>query len=211
MRKYLFIIPVLAGVLVSCDTKLYEDCPPERIVGEWGVVNDTHTFGEYDSLYYLINPIGNITDSIYYNGNYTDSYYNSDPVRVTLRYTLGDSIYLNLDRQYATQTNPPHLILIVSDMEHPEKDSVENISVLHLKRNVDDGNLYSAAPDSAFRRRLIEGKELFCRATNSSSSSEAEGSQNYEFRILPSGFEKAYQMADSLSGKIKIKPLHKKS
>ena len=223
MRRHLFMIPLLAGVLISCDTKLYEDCPADRIVGDWGVVNKTRTFGEYDSLYYVINPIANVNDSIYYNGNYTDSYYNSDPMRVTLRFTTGDSIYFCLDRQYATETNPQHLVMTVREkiLETADKDSKREEKkeegkpksrekheapkndvrecLLHLIRNVDEGNLYSCAPDSLFKEMLKSGNELLVTATNSNSSSEPQGSQNYEFRIFTSGFSRALAFADSLN------------
>lgn len=182
--------------LSSCDTKMYEDCPPDRIVDEWGVVDHTHTFGEYDSLYYVVNPIGNINDTTYYNGNYTDTYYHSDPVRVMLRYTADDSIQFNLDRLYATQTNPRNIVMTVE-----REDSVKKPAgcVLYLRRPEDNGNLYRTGADSTFKELLRSGDVLRIRATNGASSSEPSGSQNYEFRLYTSGFDKAFRMADSLN------------
>lgn len=202
MRHYALLTP-LAGLalaaaaagLQSCDTKMYEKCPPDRIIGDWGVMDNSHTFGEYDSLYYVVNPIANVSDTVYYNGNYTDSYYHSDPVRVMMRYTTGDSILFNLDRLYATETNPRNIIMTVEQAD----DSLHVACVLHLRRGENDGNLYRTGPDTLFRRMLLDGKELRFRATNGNSSSEPEGSQNYEFTIWPAGFDKALQMADSLN------------
>ena len=58
MKRLTPILLLAAGVAMqSCDTKMYEDCPPDRRISDWGVVNDTHTFGEFDSLYYIVNPI----------------------------------------------------------------------------------------------------------------------------------------------------------
>lgn len=189
----------LAVTAVSCDSKLYEDCPAGRIIGDWGVVDNTHTFGEYDSLYYLINPIGNINDSVYYNGNYTDSYYHSDPVRVMLRYTPADSIFFNLDRQYATEINPINIIMMVR--EHP--DSMKLECVLHLRRGEDNGNLYATGPDSLFKEMLKSGRLLKVTATNGLTSSEPEGSQNYEFTLDTRGFREALELADSLNAQRK--------
>lgn len=192
-RAAIFIGLFAAIACQSCDTKMYEDCPADRVVGEWGVVNSTHTFGEYDSLYYIVNPIGNINDTVYYNGNYTDSYYHSDPVRVMLRYTVQDSISFNLDRLYTTETNPRNLIMIIRE------DSVKEECVLHLRRDENQANLYHTGPDSLFKDMLRSGKELKIAATNGNSSSEPQGSQNFEFRIYTEGFGKALQMADSLN------------
>lgn len=197
---------VMAGVpalvFQACEGKFYEDCPPDRIIGDWGVVDHTKTFGEYDSLYYVVNPIGNINDSVYYNGNYTDSYYRSDPVRVMLRYTLSDSIQFNLDRLYTTETNPHHVIMIVEDAS----DSLHKECVLHLTREENTENLYKTGADSLFKKMLLGCKELKIRATNGSSSSEPEGSQNYEFTLYASGFAKALSMADSLNRISRAKP-----
>ena len=212
-RLFLFGILGLgvASVLQSCEVKFYEDCPSDRIIGDWGVVNHSHTFGEYDSIYYIINPIGNINDSVYYNGNYIDSYYHSDPVRVLMRYTLSDSIQFNLDRLYTTESNPVKIIMNVSndekDLLHKkDEEKGELTCVLHLTRDDDNGNLYSCGPDSLFKELLREGKLLYIKATNTPTSAEAQGSQVYEFTINPAGFEEALHLADSLTlGSVKYK------
>ena len=200
MKKILWLIPALAAVLMACDTKMYEDCPQDHRIANWGVVNDTHTFGEYDSIYYIVNPIGNVNDSVYYNGDYTDSYYESDPLRVMLRYTLEDSIQFNLDRLYTTETNPTSIIMIVAEKEDTVKSRQPEMEcVLHLRRNDTNSNLYSTGPDSLFKEMLLSGKTLKISATNGKSASESQGSQNYEFTIAAKGFKEAMELADSLT------------
>lgn len=208
----------------GCDVKFYETCPPDREVGEWGVINTSHTFGEYDSLYYVVNPIGNIADTVYYNGNYTDSYYHSDPVRVMIRYTLDDSIQFNLHRLYSTQINPLNIIMKVKevldtvdvkghDLKKEDRDvRIGREVVLYLRRGENNENLYKCGPDSLFKELLRGNRELRVTATNGPSSSETEGSQNYEFTLNPAGFDKALHMADSLSRQFLSKPApaHKK-
>lgn len=181
--------------MVSCSSHEYEDCPKDRIIGEWGVTNSTHTFGEYDSLYYLINPIGNVKDTVYYNGNYTDSYYLSDPVRVMLRYTLQDSLEFSLDRLYVTQTNPRHLVMMVQQKD----DSLRRECVLYLEKAENNDRLFYGKADSLFKDMLREGKPLAIEATNGGSTSEPQGSQNYEFTFYPDGFEQALQLAKKLN------------
>lgn len=189
--------------LTACDTRFYESCPSDRIVDDWGVVDKTHAFGEYDSLYYLVNPIGNIRDTVYYNGNYTDSYYHSDPVRVMLRYTTDDSIQFNMDRLYATQINPMNLDLkIWAKAPSTKTEDKDTCTIyLRLRRDEDNGNLYRTGPDSLFKEILKKGYEIKAAATNGPSSSEPSGSQNYEFTLYTQDFDKALQLADSLNRK----------
>lgn len=194
MRRLIFL-PILAAILISCSTKRYEDCPPSHIIDDWGVTNNTMAFGEYDSLYYLFNPIGNILDSIYFNGNYTDSYYHADSTRVMLRYTTADSIIFRFDRMYAVETNPERLILLI----HADRDTLARECVLHMKRVANTEGTYTAGPDSLFREMLRSGHKLRGRATNGPSSAEPEGSQNYEFVIYTRGFKRAMHLADSLN------------
>lgn len=194
MRK-LLIAPVAAALLASCSTRDYEECAADRVIGEWGVVNKTHAFGEFDSLYYIVNPIGNVRDTVYYNGNYTDSYYHSDPVRIMLRYTVGDSIEFNFDRLYVTETNPRHMVMMVQ----ADGDSLHRECVLYLNKDADNDNLYKGTSDTLFTAMLREGKPLSIQATNGPSTSEPQGSQNYEFRLYPEGFEKALKMAEGLN------------
>lgn len=206
MKKLLLVIPALAGVLASCDTKQYESCPDARIVYDWGVTAKTNAFGEFDSLWYIINPIANVEDSLYYNGNYTDSYYESDSTRVTLRYTCTDSIYFHIDRMYSVQVNPDKLLMKVWE----EHDTLGRISLLTLKRTGNSGMNYCCGPDSLFKELLREGKILKANATNVNSAAEAQGSQNYEFIFNPKGFDKAFAMADSLNSmRLKKKNLDK--
>lgn len=195
MRRILFLLPALVAVMISCADKQYEECPSDRIVDAWGVTNSTHAFGEYDSLYYIINPLGNVMDSLYYNGNYTDSYYHSDSTRVMLKYTTQDSIIFRIDRMYAVEINPTLLVMTVK----AEKDTTDLKCTLLLKKDSNSDNIYTCGPDSLFKRILqSEGKIRFY-ATNSNSSAEPQGSQNYDFFIYAAGFQKALNMADSLN------------
>lgn len=193
--KRLLIAPAALALLASCNSREYEECPAARRIGEWGVVNNTHTFGQYDSLFYIVNPIGNINDSTYYNGNYTDSYYHSDPVRIMLRYTLADSVEFSFDRLYITESNPPHMVMMVQAHD----DSLHREAVLYLEKDASNDNLYHGMADTLFRTLLSEGRRLDIQATNGASTSEPQGSQNYEFQFYPAGFDKALKMADSLN------------
>lgn len=195
------LLPGATALLISCSSLEYENCASDRMVGEWGVVNKTHAFGEYDSLYYIVNPIGNINDTVYYNGNYTDSYYHSDPVRIMLRYNVNDSIYFSFDRLYVTQTNPKHMVM----MAQVKDDTLKRECVLYLEKRDDDDKLYSCGPDSLFKQMLRAGKPLSIQATNGASTSEPEGSQNYEFTFYPTGFTRALAFADSLNPKPVVK------
>lgn len=206
MRRLLFLLPLSAILLASCSTKFFEKFKPDNIIDNWGVTDDSHTFGEYDSLYYLLNPAGDVNDSIYYNGNYNDSYYHSDSMRVMLRYTCSDSISFNLDREYAVQVNPRHLIMTVKSGE----DTSKRECTLRLVRDVNFGNIYHCGPDSMFRAMLEAGNVMRIHATNGDASYESPGSQNYEFTINPAGFVKAFSLADSLNAAEKAAALKAK-
>lgn len=184
-----------APVFQSCNNKKYETCPPQDRVASWGVTRLTDAFGEYDSLYYIINPLGNVNDSLYFNGNYTDSYYHSDSTRVMLRYTTSDSIVFHIDRMYAVQTNPSNLLMTVKSV----KDSTILSCELHLTKDNDNDNIYRCGPDSMFRKLLSDGDIIKFTATNTSSAAEPIGSQNYEFFIDATGFNRALALADSLN------------
>lgn len=193
-------------LLVSCDTKRYEECPPDRIVGNWGITRQTHAFGEYDSLYYIINPIGNVLDSLYYNGDYTDSYYHSDSTRVMLRYTTDDSIQFNIDRLYSVQTNPKNLLMTAK----ATVDSTEIKCELHLFKDSDDDHIYKSGPDSLFKLLLSKETLVKFEATNGPSTSEPSGSQNYVFFLNTKGFNRAFAMADSINNPAKYKKQEQK-
>ena len=202
MRKTTFLAAatVCLASFYACTDKQYDDYDPGNLIGDWGVVETSHDFGLHDSLFYLINPILNISDSIYYNGNYTDSYYHADSTRVMLRYTTGDSIYFYFDRMYAVQTNPDKMLLTVMD---ELKDSVHSKCKLRLAKVTNSDRLYSAGTDSLFKELLRSGKKLHFAATNATNSYEAEGSQNYDFVIFTQGFDRALDIADSLNFKRK--------
>lgn len=183
----------------ACDTKQYENCPESRIIGSWGVTRETHAFGEYDSLYYIINPIGNVKDSLYFNGNYADSYYHSDSTRVMLRYTTEDSIVFHFDRMYSVQVNPPVMIVSVK----AERDTSNLDCTLKLKKDDNSDKIYRCGPDSTFRKLLEGGGILKFTATNGPSTAESVGSQNYDFILRADGFLEALHLADSLNAPLK--------
>lgn len=188
---------ILAGgvALSSCGNQRYEEVSQDRIFASWGVTNSTHTFGEFDSLFYLINPVRNINDSIYYNGNYTDSYYDADSTRVTLRYTTGDSIYFNIDRMYAVEVNPKFLVIYGKALG----DTTATKCTLLLRRDEKNGNLYKAGPDAVFTSLLATETTLHFTGTNASASGEPQGGQSYEFVLDGQGFKKAITLADTLN------------
>lgn len=196
MRKnFLALLPLATALLVSCSSNRFEENNIRDAFFDWGVANNTTLFGEYDSLYYLINPIGNVSDSMYYNGNYTDSYYHADSLRVSMAYTTDDSVKFYIDRMYAVQTNPPYLLLTV----FTQGDTTNFQSKMRLDKVANDGNLFvcKAAPD--FRRMLETEGLLYFSATNCSSASEPQGSQNYEFRLNSIGFMQALSQAIALN------------
>lgn len=202
----LALLSSLGAGFQSCDNKKFEECPKDNIIGSWGVTKYTDAFGEFDSLFYLINPVRNVSDSLYFNGNYTDSYYHADSTRVTLRYTLSDSIIFYIDRMYAVQTNPPVMIMEVLS----QKDSTLHSCELKLKRDTDNDRIFRCGPDSMFRRLLLDGDILKFTATNGPATSEPEGSQNYEFFLDVTGFSRAISLADSLNNPSSIRNQGKK-
>lgn len=200
------MIVAAAALLVSCHDREYEHIEADRVVGSWGVTNRTRTFGQDDSLYYLINPVGNVFDTIYFNGDYTDSYYQSDSTRVMLRYTTDDSIVFSLARHYFVETNPNTLVMEVSKKTdgHKKKSRHEADSLkcrLTLVKDTHNDNIFRSGPDRDFTRMLKDGGILHFTATNGAAPSAPPGSQNYVFTLDADGFEKALSMADSLNRK----------
>lgn len=195
MRRLIFAVPLMLLLAWGCDPKQYEDYDPHRVFGSWSVLNDSRTFGEFDSLYYLINPILNVEDSLYYNGDYTDSYYDTDSTRVALKYSTGDSIFFNFDRMYAVQINPSLMVMHVK----VDEDTLKRSSVLHLKKMAGSDKIFCCGPDSLFKELLMTGKIIKATATNDSSTSQPQGSQNYRFVLPTAGFEDAFRLADSLN------------
>lgn len=194
-KSFLSLIPLAGAILISCSSGRYEESNIREAFFDWGVANNTTLFEEYDSLYYIINPIGNVFDSLYYNGNYTDSYYRQDSTRVTFAYTSQDSIKFYIDRMYAVQTNPPHLLLTAFI---PGDTAVSKCTLL-LDKAPNNDNLFLAGPDSAFTHLLQQEQIIKFAATNASSASEPQGSQNYEFTLNTIGYMQAINQASSLN------------
>lgn len=195
MKRILPLLGVGMLALASCTSHFYEKCPPSNVFNDWGVVNNTVVFGEYDSLFYLVNPIGNISDTVYYNGNYTDSYYHSDPVRIMLRYTPGDSINFNFERLYAVQTNPPNLVMNIFAVG----DSLNRSCRLFLIKDANSDELYRCGPDTLFTTFLEQEFTLNIAVTNATSTAEVAGSQNYDFTLNTQGFLQARALATGLN------------
>lgn len=193
--RFLLAIPALLALMTACNSRNYPEVNAKLVVGDWGVVNNSKAFGQFDSLYYLINPIANLADSIYYNGNYTDSYYRADSMRVMLRYTSQDSIIFCIDRMYAVQTNPNQLLLTLT----ASGDSLTRECSIVLSRDPKNGDIYTCGPDSSFRDLLLLGIPLEGYATNTGTGAESAGTQNYMFRLDTRGFDRALSLADSLN------------
>lgn len=186
-------------LLWACNPKQYDEYQEKNVIGSWAAINSSKTFGITDSLYFLINPVTTVLDSIYYNGNYTDSYFHSDSTRVMLRYTTGDSIYFHFDRMYSVEINPSRIVMTLTAQE----DSLKRRSVLHLTKMSGSDKIYYCGPDSTFRILLETGKMLRGYATNDSSTSQPQGSQNYDFILPTAGFSRAFFLADSLNNPAK--------
>lgn len=188
--RYPGLILLCALALSSCNYDRYESCGSDRTFGSWGVTNFTHAFGQSDSLYYLVNPIGAVSDSIYFNGNYTDSYFLSDSTRVMLRFTTADSINFHIRRRYVVQANPTELIVEVDTLA----SSASPACTLLMKRDHDSDMLYRCGPDSLFKALLLREDTLYFNASGANGSG-----QNYVFFLPTVGFEKALNLADSLN------------
>lgn len=195
MKRFLLVLPAVAALLVGCNSRQYPSVNPKHVVFDWGITDDTQMFLEYDSLYYLLNPAGRVLDYLYYNGNYTDSYYHADSTRVTIGYTVTDSIFFCMDRLYAVQTNPDILIMTL----RADRDSVSKECRLYLKRDLDMEDIYRCGPDSLLKAMLMEGGMIYGHATNAASGSEPVGSQDYTFVINARGFDQAMEMARDLN------------
>lgn len=197
-------LPLLCGAALlltgACNSKQYEQLEDGNLFGSWGVTDKTHAFGGDNGRYYLINPAGNVTDTVYYNGNYSDSYYHIDSTRVTLKYTTSDSIIFRLDRMYAVQKNPHRLIM---DCQALGDTSMAQCRLL-LEKDKDNDVIFRTGPNAKFREMLSREMTVYVRATNGPSTSEPEGSQNYQFTIYTDGFNDAMARADSLNGDFKV-------
>lgn len=200
MKRLILALPVALAVLTACSGREYENCPADHREELWGVVNHTDRFGSFDSIYYLVNPIGNLFDSLYYNANYTDSYFHSDSTRIMMAIGPEDSIQFNIDRLYYVQTNPDELIAEV----RVEGDTVKTPKCkLRLLKVYNTDRQYIAEWDTTFINLLQEEKTLKIYATNGPTSSEPLGSQNYMFKIYCQGYNKAKALCDSLNLKAK--------
>lgn len=196
--RLLLALPAVTALLAACTTRQYDACPPDRQFGLWGVINKSNDFGCYDSIYFVVNPIGVINDSLYFNANYTDSYYRADSTRISFACGRSDTMFFFFDRMYSVQVNPEDMIMKV----RVDGDTAKAPShTLFLKRTGDSEKLYGARYDSTFINLLRLEKPLHILATNGPTSSNPEGSQNYVYTLYGAGFNRAMALCDSLNGK----------
>lgn len=196
LLRMLLAAPLLVGLTAACNTRIYDDCPEDRCVGMWGVLNKSDIFGSDDSIYYVINPIGNISDSLYFNANYTDSYYRADSTRVSFAYGPGDSLRFYIQRMYSVEVNPTTIIAEVRVAD----DTVKTPRcVLTLTRIGSTDEMYVADRDTVFLSLLRAEKPLLFAAHNGPSTSGSEGSQNYTWIMYTEGFNRAVALRDSLN------------
>lgn len=206
--RVLLAAPLLMGLTVACNTRVYDNCPSDRTAGLWGVLCNSEIFGSCDSIYFMVNPIGNISDSLYFNANYTDSYYRADSTRVSLAYGPLDSVRFYFQRMYAVEMNPPVILAdvkVVGDTSH-----VNRSTKLKMRRAGNSDELYIADYDSTFIEMLKLEKPLYFWGENGPGSSNSQGTQCYEWIIYTEGFGKARQLCDSLNDPVAFRASLKK-
>ena len=197
MRKLLFLFLGFLTVMTACDTRRFDACPPERMFGEWGVINNSHLFGSMDSSYYITNPIGPVFDSLYYNADYTDSYFSSDSTRITLQYTLNDTAKLFVDRLYLVEANPSELYLLINELDDTVKSHVKE---LKFTKDKNSDQLYYLKGTADLEELLMTGKPLNILATNFPKTYETNANaQNYSWILYAAGFEDALKLCYSLN------------
>lgn len=179
-------------LMTACDSRRFDQCPMDQTFGEWGVLKDSYLFGKTDSdAYYIINPIGEVFDSMYYNANYTDSYFNADSTRVTLQYMLNDSAKLYVDRLYVVETNPTELYLITTVLGDTASNAVQEFK---FTKSTNSDKLYYRVGNDDLKEVLLTGQPLQILATNFPNTyKENANAQNYSFILYTAGFGEALQ------------------
>lgn len=198
MRKSSFFWLLTAVVLWSCTTRQFDKCPPDRIFGEWAVLNDSHDFGPDSTGYYIINPIKTPTDTTYFNGNYTDTYFKADSTKISLQYLLSDTVRIAIDRLYSVLTDPDVLYLNINVVGDTTLKDIKKYKI-YKKKETD--KVYTLVPDSGFRNLLLSGDSLNVFATNFPNSYEVNpNAQNYTFILQTKGFKEALELCYKLNG-----------
>lgn len=188
-------LPLLASLLTGCGERKFEKCPADHMFNDWGVVNDSRAFGVLpDSSYYIINPVRNVSDSLYYNADYTDSYFHSDSTRIVMQYLPHDSIKFYIDRMYAVEVNPKEMTAKVMW----ESDTVEDC-YLKLRKEGNTDQHFSVVTNPLFRKLLSSGQTLKIRIANSPDAIPNANSQNYDYVLYTAGFKDAFILCDSLN------------
>lgn len=195
MRKTLPALGIVA-LLTACSTRQFEDCPDSRIFNDWGVMNMSDAFGETDSMYYLLNPIKNVRDTLYNNGDYTDSYYHTDSTRVVVQYMPIDSVRFYIDRMYAVETNPMEL---TARVRFQGTTSADSLCIVKLKREGMSEKNYRMERDSVFKTFLAAGRPLEITMSNTADGLPTDNSQNYKFVLYTRGFSDALKLCKQLN------------
>lgn len=195
IKRIIFSLPLALMVLTGCSTRSFDECPEDHIVDLWGVLKHSHDFGG-DSVYYIINPIAAIHDSLYYNGNYMDSYFRADSTRITVAVGPNDSIKFYFRRMYSVEANPNNMVANVM----MEGDSLHRVvCTLEMKRVESSDALYIAKKDTTFLNLLKTEKPLKIEASNAPTAANPAGSQNYSFLLYTSGFNRASEICFRLN------------
>lgn len=189
MKIHLTLLTLLAVGLCGCTGRDSERKAPLFLAGNWGVVKYSEEFGVLqDSSLYLICPFENLQDSIYYNGDYTDSYFKADNSRVEIQYSSIDTIKFYFLRQYAVMTNPMRMEVKVNC----ERDTTDAGELrFQIERTDASDHIYTMLKSEDFTSLLEREQILMFHATNVADSAEAAGSQNYVFTIDTHGFREA--------------------
>lgn len=196
MKKLMILFWGFLVLTTACDTRRFDACPDDRKFGEWGVIQKSGLFGT-DSMYFLTNPIGAVYDSLYYNANYTDSYFISDSTRITMQFMLNDTVKLFVDRRYIVEANPDQLYLLVSELDDTVKANVKEFMFTKFKNS---DQLYHMKGSAALQEVLMTGKPLSITTTNYPKNYDTNpNAQNYSWLLYTEGFEDALKLCYSLN------------
>lgn len=187
--RFLPVLAALSLLLTGCGGRQFDKCTPENTFGEWGVLSESQIFGERaDKDFFLVNPIGMVTDSIFYNANYTDSYFAKDSTRIVLQYIPSDSLKFHLARLYAVEVNPDEMLVKARVVGDTAK---QDVCEFYIRRLDASDHFYGARADSAFVSLMEQEKPIDIRITNTRKSVGSEGNQLYRYRLYCAGFKEA--------------------
>lgn len=189
MKNFAISLFAFLPLLTACSSRQLDNIESENLFDDWGVTSSSYLFGSTpEKKYYIINPTGMVADSLYFNANYTDSYFAADSTRIVMQYIPDDSIYFHLDRLYAVEVNPMRLIARVVAEGDTAKDSR---CELELTKIGNGDCLFGCWQDTLFTKILKLEKILDIHITNTPQESKSEGTQNYRYKLYCNGFNKA--------------------